>query len=164
MFVRTRTLFPKFVHHTDTEGIISRYTIQFVYHTDTEGIVGVSLGPDLHVSDAAVHFLSVGMLLLALFGTISQLVHRHERRGLRLLHKPGTLASAAALIGQTRSAELLDGLQRPDEMNEALQDRRFRIDPNRLKIVTEDERRARVRESGAIPLGRLRESSSANST
>jgi hypothetical protein len=80
------------------------------------------------------------MLLLALFGTISQLVHRHERRGLRLLHRPGTLASAAALIGQTRTAELLDGLrQRPEEMNEALQDRRFRLDPNRMKITTEDE-------------------------
>jgi hypothetical protein len=79
------------------------------------------------------------MLLLALLGTILHLMHRRERRGLRLLHQPGTLASAGALIAQTRTAELLDGRQRPEEMNQALQNRRFRIDPNRMKIVTEDE-------------------------
>jgi hypothetical protein len=36
-------------------------------------------------------------------------------------------------------AELLDGRQRPEEMNKALQNRRFRIDPHRMKIVTEGE-------------------------
>ena len=90
-------------------------------------------------SDAAVHILSVGMLLLASLGTIVQLVHRQERRGLHFLHEPGTLASAAALTAQTPMAELLDGQQRPEEMNKALQNRRFRIDPYRMKIVTEGE-------------------------
>ncbi|KAI0296043.1 hypothetical protein BC826DRAFT_908693 [Russula brevipes] len=93
----------------------------------------------LFLADTAVHILSVGMLLLALFGTLMHLAHREERRGLRLLHKPGTLASAAALTAQTPMAELLDGRQRPEEMNEALQNRRFRIDPRRMKIVTEGE-------------------------
>ena len=99
----------------------------------------VSLGPDPHISDEAVHILSGGMLLLALLGTISHLMHLRERRGLRLLHQPGTLASAWALIAQTPTAELLDGRQRPEEMSQALQNRRFRIDPSRMKIVTEDE-------------------------
>ena len=79
------------------------------------------------------------MFLLAFLGTIVHLAHRQERRGLRLLHKPGTLASAAALTVQTPMAELLDGRQGPEEMSQALQNRRFRIDPNRMKIVTEGE-------------------------
>jgi hypothetical protein len=79
------------------------------------------------------------MLLLAFFGTLMHLVHREERRGLHLLHKPGTLASAAALTAQTPMAELLVGRQRPEDMNEALQNHRFRIDPRRNKIVTEGE-------------------------
>ncbi|KAI0292909.1 hypothetical protein BC826DRAFT_1017480 [Russula brevipes] len=90
-------------------------------------------------SDAAVHVLSVGMLLLAVFGTLVHLAHREERRGLRLLHQPGTLASAAALTAQTPMAELLIGKQGPEDMNEALKRHRFRIDPRRNKIVTEGE-------------------------
>jgi hypothetical protein len=78
------------------------------------------------------------MIFLALLGTTLQLVHRRQRRGLRFQHMPGTLASAAALTARTHTAELLDGQQRPGEMNEALQNRRFRIDPSRMKIVTED--------------------------
>lgn len=34
-------------------------------------------------------------------------------------------------------AELLDGRQRLDGMNEVLQNRQSRLDPNRMKIVTE---------------------------
>jgi hypothetical protein len=94
---------------------------------------------NVRFSDIAVHILSIGMLLLAFFGTLMHLAHREERRGLRLLHQPGTLASAAALTAQTPMAELLDGRQRPEEMSEALQNRRFRIDPHRNKIVTEGE-------------------------
>jgi len=93
----------------------------------------------LFLADAAVHILSVGMLLLALFGTLVHLAHREERRGLRLLHQPGTLASAAALTAQTPMAELLTGKQGPEDMNEALQRHRFRIDPRRNKIVTSGE-------------------------
>ncbi len=90
-------------------------------------------------SDVAVHLLSVGMLLLSLFGTIMHLLHRYDRRGLRLLHAPGTLASAAAFTAQTPIAELLDGRQRPEDINQALRNLRFRIDPLRMKIVTEGE-------------------------
>lgn len=92
-----------------------------------------------HSSDVAVHVLSVGMILLASFATFMHLAHRQERQGLRLFHEPGTLASAAALTAQTPMAQLLDGRQRPEEISQALQDRRFRIDPSRMKIVTEGE-------------------------
>jgi hypothetical protein len=94
--------------------------------------------PDPHVSDVAVHTLSAGMLLLALFCTILHLVHRKERRDLRLLHEPGTFASAVALMARTPTAELLDGQKAPEDVNEALQNHRFRIDPGRMNIVTED--------------------------
>lgn len=93
----------------------------------------------LFLSDVAVHLLSVGMLLLALFGTIMHLLHRHDRRGLRLLHQPGTLASAAAFTAQTPMAELLNGRQRPEDISQALRNLRFRIDPHSMKIVTEGE-------------------------
>ncbi|KAH9055611.1 hypothetical protein EDB87DRAFT_1579673 [Lactarius vividus] len=93
----------------------------------------------LFLSDVAVHLLAIGMLVLALFGTIMHLLHRHDRRGLRLLHAPGTLASAAAFTAQTPMAELLDGRQRPEDISQALQNLRFRIDPLRMKIVTEGE-------------------------
>jgi len=93
----------------------------------------------LFLSDVAVHLLAVGMLILSVFGTIMHLLHRHDRRGLHLLHQPGTLASAAAFTAQTPMAELLDGRQRPEEISQALQNLRFRIDPLRMKIVTEGE-------------------------
>lgn len=93
----------------------------------------------LFLSDVAVHLLSVGMLMLSVFGTIMHLLHRHDRRGLRLLHQPGTLASAAAFTSQTPMAELLDGRHRPEEIDQALRNLRFRIDPLRMKIVTEGE-------------------------
>ncbi|KAH9990969.1 hypothetical protein BJV74DRAFT_836704 [Russula compacta] len=93
----------------------------------------------LFLAEVAVHVLSVGMILLAFFATFMHLAHRQERQGLRLFHEPGTLASAAALTAQTPMAQLLDGRQRAEEINQALQDRRFRIDPRRMKIVTEGE-------------------------
>ncbi|KAN0127235.1 Protein of unknown function (DUF3433) domain containing protein [Lactarius tabidus] len=93
----------------------------------------------LFLSDVAVHLLSVGMLLLSVFGTIMHLLHRRDRRGLRLLHQPGTLASAASFTAQTPMAELLDGRQRPEDINHALRNLRFRMDPHSMKIVTEGE-------------------------
>jgi hypothetical protein len=81
------------------------------------------------------------MLLLAFFSTILHLVHRRQRRDLQLPYRPGTLASAAALTVQTPMAELLDGRQRPEEITWALKDRRFRMDQQRMKIVTDDEPR-----------------------
>ncbi|KAI0264713.1 hypothetical protein BC834DRAFT_252038 [Gloeopeniophorella convolvens] len=93
----------------------------------------------LFLSDVAVHLLAVGMLVLALFGTIMHTLHKHDRRGLRLQHEPGTLASAAAFTAQTPMAEMLNGRQRPEEISEALKGRRFRIDPRSMKIVTEGD-------------------------
>ena len=77
------------------------------------------------------------MIVLACFTAIIHILHRHDRRDLRLLHEPGTLASAAAFTAQTNIASLLDGRQLPEEMSNALRNRRFRIDPVSMKVVME---------------------------
>jgi hypothetical protein len=85
-------------------------------------------------SDAAVHLLAAALFILAIFGTALQLLHRGEREGLRLAHKPGTLASAMSIGGQSTVSELLAGRQREDEIVQALRDKRFRIDPRTMKV------------------------------
>ncbi|KAK0211432.1 hypothetical protein IW262DRAFT_1467913 [Armillaria fumosa] len=91
------------------------------------------------LSDVAVHLLAVAMFLLAFFGTIIQLFHRYDRRKLRLLHEPGTIASAVSIGAQTGMGDLLAGRQDPKEISAALQDKKFRIDPKTMKIVMEGE-------------------------
>lgn len=91
------------------------------------------------VSDTAVHLLAVAMFLLAIFGTIIQLLHRHDRHQLRLKHEPGTIASAVSIGAQTGMGALLAGQQREEDMNHILRGKRFRIDPKSMKIIMEGE-------------------------
>jgi hypothetical protein len=93
----------------------------------------------INLSAVAVHLLATAIFVLAFFTTIVHILHRYDRCDLRLLHAPGTLASAAAFTAQTNIASLLDGLQLPEEMSNALQNRRFRIDPVSMKVVMEGE-------------------------
>jgi hypothetical protein len=79
------------------------------------------------------------MLLLALFGTAIQLLHRHDRKHLQLKHQPGTIASAVSIGAQTGMGALLAGQQREEDMNHILSGRRFRIDPKTMKIIMEGE-------------------------
>ncbi|KAF7761476.1 hypothetical protein Agabi119p4_9468 [Agaricus bisporus var. burnettii] len=91
------------------------------------------------LSDTAVHLLAVAMLLLALIGTLIQLLHRYDRRQLRLKHEPGTIASAVSIGAQTGMGELLAGRQREEDMTHILRGKRFRIDPKSMKIIMEGE-------------------------
>jgi len=68
-----------------------------------------------------------------------QLSHRQARRGLRLGHEPGTIASAMSIGAQTDVANLLDGRTRKEDISEALRNRKFRIDPVSMKLVMEGE-------------------------
>jgi hypothetical protein len=108
--------------------------------------------------DVADHLLSVGILLLLAFGTIT-----HDYIAMTdsacvccrcLLHEPRTLASAAAFTAQTPMAELLAGRQDSEEINEALRSLRFWIDPPRIKIMTAGEpcfvEEARVRQGSRV--------------
>lgn len=79
------------------------------------------------------------MLLLALIGTLIQLLHRYDRRQLRLKHEPGTIASAVSIGAQTGMGELLAGRQREEDMTHILRGKRFRIDPKSMKIIMEGE-------------------------
>lgn len=79
------------------------------------------------------------MLLLAVFATLIQLFHRHDRRQLRLKHEPGTIASAVSIGAQTGMGELLAGRQQAEEIDNILRGKRFRIDPRTMKIVMEGE-------------------------
>ncbi|KAF8920335.1 hypothetical protein CPB85DRAFT_1274646 [Mucidula mucida] len=113
-----------------------------VYFLDAQDPIDVSImtiQPRVFLSDVAVHLLAVAMLILAFFATIIQLLHRQDRRNLRLQHEPGTIASAVAIGAQTGMGDLLAGRQRESDMNEALKNRRFRIDPRTMKIFMEGE-------------------------
>jgi hypothetical protein len=90
-------------------------------------------------SNTAVHILAVALLLLAFFGTIVHLFHRADRRHLRLRLAPGTIASAVAIGARTGTGDLLDGRHDTKDVSEVLQNRKFRIDPQSMKIIMEGE-------------------------
>ncbi|KAA1473042.1 hypothetical protein DENSPDRAFT_218676 [Dentipellis sp. KUC8613] len=111
---------------------------RLVYFTNTNSDLNVRVSTTqtrLWIDDVAAHLLVVALLMLAFFGTLIQILHRHDRRDLRLLQPPGTLASAAAITASSNISSLLDGQLRPEDMGRALKDRRFRIDPETMKVV-----------------------------
>lgn len=115
---------------------------KLVYLVDTSDAINVrvqSIEKRLWMSETAVHLLAAAMLVIAFFGVIIQILHRYDRRDLRLLHRPGTLASAAAITASTPMAQLLDGRQYGADMNAALQGKKFRINTSTMKVVMEDE-------------------------
>ncbi|KAI0342287.1 hypothetical protein BDW22DRAFT_179555 [Trametopsis cervina] len=93
----------------------------------------------LFLSDVAVHLLASAMFILAVFGTILHLWHRRERSILRLAHAPGTIASAVSLGGKTGLGEVLAGRHRESDMLQALENKRFRIDPRTMRIIMDGE-------------------------
>ena len=90
-------------------------------------------------SDVAVHLEVTALLLIALITTFVQLLHRQGRRDLRLRHQPGTIASAVSIGAQTPLANLLNGQYEQDDFVRALQNRKFRIDPQTMKILMDGE-------------------------
>jgi len=93
----------------------------------------------LWMSKVAVHLLAVAMILLAFFGTLIHLFHRADRQDLHLTHQPGTIASAVSIGAQTGMGNLLAGRQRDEEISQVLQNKKFRIHPQTMKIVMEGE-------------------------
>ncbi|KAF8986696.1 hypothetical protein BDQ17DRAFT_1436120 [Cyathus striatus] len=91
------------------------------------------------LSPTAVHLLTAGLLILAVFGTIIHLFHRQERRELRLRHQPGTIASAVSIGAQTGVGEVLAGRQAEKDISDSLRNKKFRIDPKTMKIIMEGE-------------------------
>ncbi|TRM57514.1 hypothetical protein BD626DRAFT_411967, partial [Schizophyllum amplum] len=95
----------------------------------------------LFLSDVAVHLLTVAFFILAILTIVSQVLHRSDRKQLRLRHQPGTIASAVSLGAQTSIGTLLaDQTNASDkDIRQALAGRRFRIDATTMKIVMEGE-------------------------
>ncbi|KAF8962330.1 hypothetical protein BDZ97DRAFT_1122718 [Flammula alnicola] len=91
------------------------------------------------LSASAVHLLTTALLLLAFFATIIHLFHREDRRHLRLKHEPGTIASAVSIGAQTGVGNILAGRHAQQDLKEALQDRKFRIDPVDMRLFMEGE-------------------------
>jgi hypothetical protein len=93
----------------------------------------------LWLSAVAVHIEAVALLAVATIGAYIQILHRYTRRNLLLLHEPGTIASAVSFGAETDLAHLLQGHQRQEGFLRALRGKKFRIDPQTMKIVMQDE-------------------------
>ncbi|KAJ3788686.1 hypothetical protein GGU10DRAFT_285725 [Lentinula aff. detonsa] len=114
-------------------------TVYFLPSNELNTIQVKTIIERLFLSDVAVHLLAVAMIIVAFFGTIAQLFHRYDRRQLRLRHEPGTIASAVSIGGQTGMGALLAGRQDQKDIDEVLSNRKFRIDPQTMKIIMEGE-------------------------
>ncbi|KAF5362655.1 hypothetical protein D9758_009570 [Tetrapyrgos nigripes] len=120
-------------------------TVYFVSPPSTElnTVQARTVMDRVFLSDTAVHLLATAMLLLAFFSIIIQFFHRQDRRSLKLRHEPGTIASAVSIGGQTEMGALLArvdaGKSDDKEIVKVLGEKRFRIDPQTMKIVMEGE-------------------------
>lgn len=79
------------------------------------------------------------MLILAIFAIILHLFHRADRSDLRLMHEPGTIASAMSIGAQTGVGNVLAGRQAEQDFKEALANKTFRMDPERNVLVMSGE-------------------------
>ncbi|KAJ7117388.1 hypothetical protein C8R43DRAFT_1137680 [Mycena crocata] len=93
----------------------------------------------LWMNSTAVHLLTTLFFLLAIAATIIHIFHRYERQDLNLLHQPGTIASAVSIGAQTGMGQLLAQQRNTEEIQMALQDKRFRIDPVSMRILMDGE-------------------------
>ncbi|KAJ7368063.1 hypothetical protein DFH08DRAFT_761565 [Mycena albidolilacea] len=95
--------------------------------------------PRLWMSDLAVHLLAALLVVLAVCAAVIHVFHRYERQDLNLMHQPGTIASAVSIGATTEMGQLLAQQRDTDGIHQALQDKRFRIDPYNMKILMEGE-------------------------
>jgi hypothetical protein len=94
----------------------------------------------LWLNAVAVHIGAAALIVVALMGGCIQIAHAYSRRNLRLHHRPGTIASAVTIGAQTSLANILHGQQEEKDIMQALRDKKFRIDPRTMKILTLGER------------------------
>ncbi|KAF8198632.1 hypothetical protein BJ912DRAFT_31550 [Pholiota molesta] len=91
------------------------------------------------LSAPAVHLLTVAFLILAVFGTLVHLFHFDDRRSLRLTHLPGTIASAVSIGAQTGVGDVLAGRHAEEDLKQALADKRFRLNPDTMRLIMDSE-------------------------
>jgi hypothetical protein len=93
----------------------------------------------LWLSDLAVHLLAALCVILAICAAAIHVFHRYDRQDLNLLHQPGTIASAVSIGATTEMGHLLAAQRDSNGINQALHDKRFRIDPHNMKILMQGE-------------------------
>jgi len=119
--------------------MILAQTVYFIPSSELNTLQVQSMVERVFLSPVAVHLLAIGLIILAIFGTIAQLFHRFDRRQLRLRHAPGTIASAVSIGGTAAMGQLLAGRQEQKDIDQVLSNKKFRIDPRSMKIIMEGE-------------------------
>lgn len=65
--------------------------------------------------------------------------HRPSRKILRLRYRPGTIAAAVSMVGESALGSVLASVQKEEDFSTTLQDKRFRLNPITMKIMMEGE-------------------------
>jgi hypothetical protein len=127
---------------TEVYGIYLGLIAKTVYFLPTEDPILVqvqSYQQRLWLSNVAVHMVVFVLIVVALVGAFVEYFHHDSRRNLHLRNEPGTIASAISIGGETNVAHLLNSPQQQGDLAQILHNRRFRIDPQTMKIVMEGE-------------------------
>jgi hypothetical protein len=128
---------------TEVYGVYLRLVAQTVYFLPLNESLSVevqSFEKRLWLSGVAAHIEAVALLVVALVGAFVQILHYYSRQKLRLRHEPGTIASAVSIGADTTLAHLLNGQQEENDFVRALRDKKFRIDPQTMKIVMQGDK------------------------
>jgi len=86
-------------------------------------------------SDLSVHVLTAALFIISICGAIVHVLHQADRRELRLVLEPGTIASATYFSGETDMGAIFDGQENEKDIITALKGKSFRIDQRTNKIV-----------------------------
>jgi hypothetical protein len=86
-------------------------------------------------SDLSVHVISVALFIISICGVIVHVLHQAERRELRLVLEPGTIASATYFSAESDMAAIFDGQGNEKDIRTALAGKTFRIDHSTNKIT-----------------------------
>jgi hypothetical protein len=86
-------------------------------------------------SDLSVHVIAAVLFIISICGVIVHVLHRVDRRELRLVLEPGTIASATYFSAETDMAAIFDGKENEKDIITALNGKSFRIDQRTNKIA-----------------------------
>jgi hypothetical protein len=131
-----------FVQNTEAMPVTIQYIRKRVWFTSVFKLSHLNLGNSKHYrphSAVATHLLVVDLAVLFFLGLAVYILHHPVRASLRLRYEPGTIASAVSMAGGTALGSVLAGVQREEEFSSRLQDKRFRLNPNTMKIIMEGE-------------------------
>ncbi|KAJ3544237.1 hypothetical protein NMY22_g2844 [Coprinellus aureogranulatus] len=98
-----------------------------------------SLEPRLVVDPFPAHFLATILIFTGIVGMIVHVLHRNQRKKLRLSAEPGTIAAAAALVSRSGWGTLITPYDGELTMESKLEGLRFGFDKRTGAIVAVDE-------------------------